>query len=225
MLSAEAVRLAAIEVLRPTTAVEAGSGFPTLAGLMVLDTRDIALEELDPEAAYTPVLALYTMASDAALRGEMAAAGDTAATAVLEIVAELAVDVGNGPVDAMVASDPEARLVLAALCAQARYLLEFSQSGLLWRRIVKRVIRLEEETFAAPQLGVRWQRTTMRYHVEIADDDFDMAGGGLPQPIRRLYEALPDQSYAKAKLAALANHFTAEVLPHLDGGTANWPDE
>lgn len=223
MLSAEAMRLAAIEVLRPTAAVEAGSGFPTLAGLMVLDTREIAIEELDQLSTYTPVLALYTMESDVVLRGEMAAAGDTIATAVLEIVAELAVDAGDGQADALVANDAQARLVLAALCAQVRYLLEFSQSGLLWRRIVKRVIRFEEQTFAAPQLGVRWQRTTMRYHGEVSDDDFDMAGGGLPQPIRSLYEALPGQSYAKAKLAALAAHFEAEPLPHLDGGTANSP--
>ncbi|MGG7581026.1 hypothetical protein [Rhizobium sp. Nf11,1] len=224
MLSAEAMRLAAIEILRPTAAVEAGSGFPTLAGLMVLDTRDIAIEELNQTATYTPVLALYTMGSDAVLRGEMAAAGDTVATAVLEIVAELAIDAGSGPADALVANDPEARLVLAALCAQTRYLLEYSQAGLLWRKIVKRVIRFEEETFAAPQLGVRWQRTTMRYHVELTDDDFDMTGGGLPQPIRRLYEALPDQSYAKAKLAALASHFPAEVLPPFEGGDAYGPE-
>jgi hypothetical protein len=225
MLSAEAVRLAAIEILCPTSAKAVGTGFPTLAGKLVLDTQDIALQQIDQTRSFTPVLALYTIESAAVSRAEGAAEDDTAATTILEVVAELAVDAGEGQADALVASDPKARLVLAALCAQVRRQLQFSQAGLLWRKIVKRVVRVEEETFAAPQLGVRWQRVTMRFHCEIADDDFEMSAGGLPQPIQRLYEALPAQSYAKAKLAEMASHFTAEILPPFEGGDAYGPED
>ncbi|MBY5709716.1 hypothetical protein [Rhizobium leguminosarum] len=227
MLAAEALRLAAIEVLRPTAAVEAGTGFPTIAGVNVLDSREIAIEDIDTNKPYTPVLSLFTKESGAVLRGPMAAADDSEADAVIDIVAELAVvdRVDDNEFSAvMAATDPEARLVLAALCSQVRYLLEFSQAGILWRMISARTIRLEEQTFAVADLGIRLQRVTMRYHCQICDDDFDMDDGGLPQPIRRVYEALPAQSYAKAKLAALAAYFVAEELPPFEGGSAYGPE-
>jgi len=228
MLAAEALRLAGIEVLRPTAAVEAGTGFPTIAGVNVLDSREVAIEDIDTSRPYTPVLSLYTAESGVSLRGPMAAADDTEADAVIDIVAELAVvdRVDDNDFSAvMAATDPEARLVLAALCSQVRYLLEFSQPGILWRMISARTIKLEEQTFAVADLGIRLQRVTMRYHCQIRDDDFDMEDGGLPQPIRRLYEALPEQSYAKAKLGALAAYFVAEELPLLEGGYAYGPEE
>ncbi|MDI7924594.1 hypothetical protein [Ferirhizobium litorale] len=220
MLAAEALRLAAIEVLCPTACAIAGAGFPTLAGRRVFDSRAIAIVDLDRSADYTPALALYTPESGVALRGPMAAADDTVADAVLDIVAELAVateDGEGGFADALPATDPEARLVLVALCAQVRYLLERSQAGLIWRRLVRHVVKIEEQTFAVPELGLRWQRVTMRFHCEIRDDDF--GGAGLPEPIASLHAALPDQSYAKAKLAALASHFSPDALPDLGGVT------
>ncbi|WP_283196602.1 hypothetical protein [Rhizobium sp. BT04] len=227
MLSAEALRLAAIEILCPTAAAIAGEGFPTLAGRAVFDSRAAPLEDLDRKAPYTPVLSLYTPESGFALRAEAASADDTVADAVLDVVAELAVvnqDDDGEFADAMAATDPEARLVLAALCAQVRYLLDRSQSGGLWRGLVSHIIKVELQTFAVPHLGLRWQRVTMRFHCGIRDDDFDMEDGGLPQPIRRLYEALPAQSYAKEKLGALAAYFVAEELPPFEGGSAYGPE-
>jgi muconolactone delta-isomerase len=218
MLAAEALRLSAIEILLPTAVQESGP-YPTLAGYRVYDSRAVALEDLDQDGPYTPVLSLYTPESGAKLRGPHSAAGDTEADAVLEIVAELAVSaVDNGVtyVDAMPATDPEARLVLAALCAQVRRLLERSQVGGLWRRLVRQITETEYKTFAVPEIGLRWHRVTIRMHCEIRDDDFDMEAGGLPEPIKSLYASLPDASYAKAKLAALAAHFDPEILPALD---------
>jgi len=224
MLAAEALRLAAIEVLCPTSAVLSGAGFPTLAGSRVFDSRAAALEDLDRDApeGYTPVLAVYTPESGATLRASISAAGDTVATAVLEIIAELAIaiDDGDGMIaDAMAATDPEARLVLAALCSQVRYALEHSVAGRLWRSLVNHVIRIDEETFGVPELGLRWQRMKMRIHCEIRDDDF--SDQGLPEPIAAIYAKLPAQSYAKAKLAALAEHFSRDVLPSLDRVTVD----
>lgn len=221
MLAAEALRLAAIEVLCPTAAAIAGEGFPTLAGARVFDSRAAALEDLDRNApeGYTPVLALYTPESGVSLRSSMAAADDTVADAMLDIVAELAVaahDEDGEFADAVAAAetDPEARLVLAALCSQVRYLLERSQSGQIWRYLVNHVIKIDEQTHALPNLGLRWQRVTMRFHCEIRDDDFE--GDGLPEPIATIYDALPAQSYAKAKLGALAAHFGGDSLPQLN---------
>jgi hypothetical protein len=224
MLSAEALRLAAIEVLCPTASQESGSGYPTLAGKSVFDSRAAALEDLDPSAPYTPVLALYTSESGVSLRGHMAAADDTLADAVLDVVAELAVTANDDSgdfVDAMADDDPGARLVLGALCAQVRRELERSQRGNLFRRIVSRIVKVEQQAFAMPNYGLRWQRVMMRFHCEIRDDEFDMAPGGLPEPIRSLYEALPDGSYAKSKLSLLASYFHQEAFAPLEGIDVN----
>lgn len=221
MLGAEAVRLAAVEVLCPTDTAISGGVMPTLAGTRVLDSRAASLRDIDPEKPYTPILALYTPESGRRLRGPLAAADDIDADAVLDIVAELAVSVKDeagefADAAAVAETDPDARLVLAALCAQVDMLLTRSQSGALWRRIVRRVVNVDITTFAVPEFGLRFHRVTMRYHLEIADDDFDMDDGGLPEPIRSVFEALPDQSYAKAKLAALAAHFRGDPLPRLE---------
>lgn len=234
MLAAEALRLAAIEILLPTASQPNGP-FPTLAGPRVYDSRAMPLEDLyqngdvlenldetdevaEPHPAYTPVLSLYTPESGVKLRGPHAAAWDTEAEAVLEIVAELAVTATeNGVtfVDAMASGDPDARLVLAALCAQVRRALERSQAGGLWRQLVRQITDTQYKTYALPELGLRWHRVTITIHCEIRDDCFDMTAGGLPEPIKSLYDALPDESYAKSKLAALAAHFAAEPLPAL----------
>jgi len=226
MLAAEALRLAAIEILLPT-AVQGIGPYPTLAGERVFDSRAVALEDLDQSGPYTPVLSLYTPESGAKLRGPHAAAWDTEADATLEIVAELATraeapaspgDPEGGMIeyaDAMASGDPEARLVLAALCAQVRRELERSQAGGLWRKLVRQITETEYKTYAVPEIGLRWHRVNIRIHCEIRDDCFDMSAEGLPEPIKSLYEALPDQSYAKAKLAALGAYFAAEQLPAL----------
>lgn len=59
MLTAEAMRLAAYEALCPTTALAAGTGFPTLAGDRVFDSRAIAVDELDDSLVYTPSISLH----------------------------------------------------------------------------------------------------------------------------------------------------------------------
>lgn len=221
MLAAEAVRLVAMELLLPTAAQIGGGPYPTLAGARVLDSRAPSISDIDGEADYTPVLSLYTPESGVALRGPLTDAGDTDADAVLDVVSELCIvsrdTDGTEYADAMADGDPVARLVLATLASQVRRILEFSEGGLVWRRLVQRVIRVENRTFAVPEYGLRWQRMTTRFHLSICDDDFDVEEGGLPEPVRSVCEALPVGSYAKAKLAALAAHFPAEPLTPLHG--------
>jgi hypothetical protein len=214
MLSAEALRLAGIETLCPTHALVNDGGYPTLAGRLVLDSREVTLQELDVDREYTPVLALYTARSKVELAGDASSAWDTRAEATLEIVAELAVADGD-EADATATTDPEARLVLGALCSQVRYLLERSPQGSVWRKIVRHIISIEEETFAAPSLGVRWQRITMIVRCSIRDDQFQ--AGALPEPCASVLASLPDGSYARAKLLALAAHFPAQPVTPLEG--------
>ena len=222
MLAAEALRLTAIETLMPTAKVMAGEDLPTLAGKHVYDSRPVSLQSLDrnPPDGYTPVISLYTSEAAAQLMGEAAAADDTEATAMLVVIAELAVVSTDGDeefVEPMAEDDPEARLVLAALCSQIRFLLERSVSGGAWRHLVRHIVKVDMSTFAAPDFGMRFQRVMMRFACSIRDDDFDVDEGGLPEPIRSVYAALPEQSYAKEKLGALAAHFLPDPRPPLEG--------
>ena len=105
--------------------------------------------------------------------------------------------------------------MLAALTSQVVYLLAHAPSGSFFRRIVKSVTNIEVKTFAVPEFGLRYQRQTVRLRCEIRDDDFDVPPGELPEPCRTLLSRLPAQSYARAKLTALAAHFAQQPVPPL----------
>ncbi|MDD1499803.1 hypothetical protein PVA19_15380 [Agrobacterium sp. CNPSo 3708] len=223
MLSAEALRLVAIEALCPTEAIAGEIAFPTLAGRRVYDSKAAPLEDLDRSSEDgTPVLSLYTLESGVKPRGLASADTDSVASAVLEVIAEIAIvarDGGEEYADAA-ETDPEGRLVLAALCAQVRHCLMFSQRGALWRKIVRQVEDIDQKTFAVPELGLRFQRVNMRFHCSIRDDEFATAGG-LPEPLASVFNQLSEQSYAKAKLQSLAGQFQPAILPRLQGVDLN----
>lgn len=230
MLSPEALRLVTIETLRPTAAMKGLEAFPTPAGKNVLDSREAALSDLDSEREYTPVISVYTVESSHAARGEAAGLDDVSCIATMDIVAELAQASSDGDGEfafAIAEGDPQARLVLAALCAKIRFLLEFSEKGVAWRRLAGRVIGLDETTFAVPDIGLRLMRITMRYRIEVQPDDYATAAGGLPEPIASVVAALPNGSYAKTKLTELAEMFSAEPAEPLGAinGTAGLPGE
>lgn len=222
MLTAEAARLAALEVLCPTSAIAADAGYPTLAGSRVFDSRLVGIDDLDPDAKFTPVLAVFTSDTSSAPRGEAASYGDNAAQCALEIVVELAVastDEDGAPfADAMPADDWDARLVLAALCGQVRRLLEFDERGYLFRRFVRQILRWDEEAFAVPQLGARWHRVTMRATLSLPDDEFTEAAG-LPGTLGALASLLPAGSPAAQKLQKLAAYFATVPRTPLEGIT------
>ena len=110
--------------------------------------------------------------------------------------------------DALATSDPKARLVLGALCAQVRQALVRGPGSEAFRRIVRSVDEVRIEPFALPQMGLRWMRSTMSFSCSIADDVFTDAAG-LPDPVRRLMASLPEGSYALAKLNELDAMFHA----------------
>lgn len=214
-IAAEIVRLAAVESLSP-----AGAGtFPTLARERVFDSRRPSLDNLEFGKEYTPVLSLFTRKSESARRGAGQGSVSRNGRTILEVVAELAVaskDEDGAFVDAMVGSDPKARIVLAVLCAQVRFALTAGPTGVIFRKAVIAVESIDEEGFAVPELGLRWQRTTMLFDCLIPDDDFTPAGG-LPQPAAGIPAMLPDNSYAKATLLSMAAQFgSADQLPVLD---------
>lgn len=220
MLSGEAARLAAIEVLCPTSANRGDSPFPTLAGRNVFDSRATAVNDLAEDLRRTPTIAIYTRDAMVDRRGGASAYGDNEARVVLEFVIELAVLVddeegGGAPIAWPEAgSDPEGRAVLMALAAQVRRLLEYSEAGALFRKTIKAVERIDWEPFAVADLGLRFQRVTLRMTCAVRDDVFGDAAG-LPEPLKTLQDALPEGSYAKGKLAELAAAFVVEARTSL----------
>lgn len=224
MLSVEALRLAAVEVLNPYAANVADEGFPTLAGRNVFDSRAAAINEIDPDRDYTPVLSIYSAEAERKLRGAAADWDDADVSAVLEIVAELAVvarDDNEDYVDAVAGDDPDARLVLAALCGQVESILMTSEVGRLFRRFCISVDRIEHVPFAVANLGLRWQRTLMRVHCTLPADQYTDAGG-LPPTVAELHTALPEGSYAKGRLGKLAEAFAARDRTALE--TITWSE-
>ena len=214
-IAAELARLTAIECLAPTAQLQAGEAgvFPTVAGARVYDSRAVAVDELDRAAKYTPVLALYTRKSESARRGPAQGSVDRNGRTTLAIVAELAVaardEAGGEFADALADDDPEARILLAGLCAQVRWLLTRADGGWLFRRAVMAVDGIEFEPFAVPNLGLRWQRTTMLFDCQIPDDHF-LEAGGFPLPASQIISLLPEDGYARRALDRLSAYMPAD---------------
>jgi hypothetical protein len=206
MLSAEAVRLLAIEALLPTASLPDGP-FPTLAGARVFDSRAAAITDIDAGAPYTVAISLYTPESGSKTRAPGAAMDDRVSDCVLDVVAELvtAVEGENGEtyVEPLADGDATTRLVLAALVSQINHRLMLAAEGQAWRSLVRDVLEIEQKTVSVPEFGLRLQRVVTRFHLSIVEDDFDLVAGGLPQPMRGVWQSLPDGSYAKDKLGEL----------------------
>ncbi|BDA84972.1 hypothetical protein Sa4125_25140 [Aureimonas sp. SA4125] len=218
MLAAEAMRLASVEALSPTAAILAGGPFPTMARDKVFDSQAIRYEDLIDGVDFTPSIAVYTDDSRSVRRGDGATSTIGFASATLTVVCDLSVGItgeGDPYADAMATTDPVARLVLGALCSQVKQTLVRGPTSAAFRRIVKSVDEVRIDSFALPDMGLRWMRNTMRFSCTIADDEFTDAAG-LPQPIQRLMQALPAGSYAKAKLLALHAAFLATDRDALD---------
>ncbi|MEP9378390.1 hypothetical protein ABLE91_16865 [Aquabacter sp. CN5-332] len=220
MLAAAALRLAAIEALCPTAAIDSGEGFPTLALHRVYDSRAISSAELEAGSPFTPTLSVFTEDTRIERRGAGATSAIGNASTDLVVVAELAElarDEANGNLDtdAVINGDAEMRIVLEALTAQARSVLVRQPAGDAFRRIMKAAPLVRIEPFGLPQYGVRFMRNVMTFTFEIADDKFTDAAG-LPEPMASVAAALPDGSYAKQRLAQLAAAFSATAREQLE---------
>lgn len=210
-IAAEMARLTGIESLAPTASIASGTGFPTLAGRNIFDSRRISISELSPES-FTPAVSLYTRKAESPRRGLGQGSVERFGRTTLEIVAELAIrasDEGGEYTDAMPDDDVSARLILAALCAQIVQTLTASPGGLLFRKAVIAVEGIDYEPHAIPHLNLRWQRTTMLLDCLIPGDDFTV-GGQLPEPSATIAGLLPVGSYAAGILGALGARFAGQ---------------
>lgn len=219
MLARAALRLAAIETLAPTAAIESGQGFPTLAGHRVYDSRAISSADLEMRSGATPSISVYTEDAEVERRGSTATSARGNARCNLVLVVELADLVldegGNETADAICSSDPRMTMILEALAAQARDTLLRAPIGGAFRQIAKAFPDVKISTMSLPHYGVRFMRSVVVLSVEIPDDHFTDAAG-LPEPLNSVVAVLPEGSYAKGCLMQLAAAFRATTRDQLE---------
>lgn len=222
MIAIDAVRLAIVEILRPSAqvakleAAEAAT-FPTIAAHRVYDSRSIQLQDLDPNAAMTPTVAVYTDRGRWTRNGEGASYDDAVVTTAIDIVSELAVRAADEDGDFADAapSDPVARLRLGALVSQIVFALTASDDGNRLRRFAI-IDAIESHSFDIPSLGLRYLRTSTRLDIRLMCD-MRTEAGALPQPMRSFFDGLPAQSYARQSLAELEGAFDPQARAPLSG--------
>lgn len=215
-LSVTALRLAAVETLAPWAAVEAGTGYPTLAGRRVFDSRAVSMEDMG-DGSRAPAIGVYTEESRGDRRGEAAPSSPKDLTVDLVLELELAVvDEFDGEVTiGNPVSDPQAEAELDFMAAQVRRLLEREPGGALFRSICKAVQQVRVSPFRVTELGVRLSRRTMTLTCLIDDDEWSDEGG-LPEPLKTLSAKLPDGSYGRMVLDRIAAAIAPTVRDPLD---------
>lgn len=219
-----ALRLATIEALRPTAAVTAGTGFPTIAGKQVLDSELDPIGDLTPDQAQ-PVIAVYTEHDDG-MAGQKR--GGPPFLSTIDLVFEISVVVkvasGSDPTIFSVGNpetDPELEASLDFLEAQIKFTLLYSPVGQIWQTVAHNRVQVPRSVpHRTSEEGVRLAKRTMTWKVEVVDGCFDPApltkptGFDIfPEPLRSLAQALPAGSYAIAILNGLAAEPTAPVMP------------
>ncbi|MBB3771530.1 hypothetical protein FHS55_002129 [Angulomicrobium tetraedrale] len=221
MLARAALRLSAIEALCPTASVLAGTGegFPTMAQHRVFDSRQVLVNELDKRLPGTPCLSVYTEDTMVERRGGIATStiGDASADLIVVVeIAQKASDEDGEFAQAVIEGDALMRLTLEALGAQVRRVFTRDEKAAGLRRVLMSVQSIKVEPYALPQYGVRMMRDVMTFTCRIADDKYTDAPG-LPEPLKRVAEDLPDGAYAKAKLIELGAAFAATTRTPLAG--------
>lgn len=215
-----AVRLGAVEALAPTAAIVAGSGFPTLAGGNVYDSRMLPLDALS-ETVGTPIIAVYTETVRGDPRGPLQGSRDANLSVDLVLEIDLAIRIKVGDEDVIIPADSDwkGELVLDFLAAQARrVIIDAIERGVLLR-VVKQITDIEAFPMRLPDIGARLLRRTLRLRCAV-DDDRWSAAGGLPEPLATLRGRLPDSSLAAVQLDKIAAAIVApDPLPILAGVT------
>jgi hypothetical protein len=219
-----ALRLATIEALRPTAAVLAGMGFPTIAGIQVLDSSVEPIEDLKPDQAQ-PIIGVYTEHDDG-MAGQKRGGPPFLSTVdlVFEISVVVKVASGSDPTVFVVAdpeTDSELEASLDLLEAQIKFVLLYGPTGQIWQSIAHNKVHSPRSVpHRSSEEGRRLAKRTMTWRVEVQDYCFDpapvVAPTGFdvfPEPLKSFANALPPGSYALTILNGLAAEPTAPVMP------------
>lgn len=221
-LSRLALRLAAIEALRPTAALATDGPWPTIAAHHVYDAK---IDQIDDLAlgARAPVIAVYTDDTQSISRHE----GPPFEVEV-DLCFELSVaqmledpDDPDNYVPGIPVTDAESEASLDLMESSIRFALMYGPTGVLFRRVSgNRIKSISAKPARSAEEAVRLAMRSITMRVQIDDDCFDLSPAAalagvdaLPEPLRSVVNALPAGSYGKAIGLALSNAVPTAPVP------------
>lgn len=210
----EALSVAVLEALCPSAALAGTAPFPTTAAERVYLERVGALDDLAAEEPF-PVVVVYTERDEST-------PGDGAGPPFrrgMDLVLDLSVLVrlgeggeGEPSVVTVPATDRELYLALNVLEQQVRSALLSSAAGAHFRGLAQKIKSIISEPEREAEEGIKFAARRLTWSLQVPDDCFDAAPrtapsglARLPQPLRRIAEALMTTAYAADLAAALAD--------------------
>lgn len=226
-LARTALRLAAIEALRPTgslprPAAPAGGPWPTIARHRVYDAKIDAIDDL-AVGARAPVISVYADEDESTTRQK-----GPPFERYVELSFELSIaqlmenpDKPDEYEPAIPVTDAESEASLDLLETSVRFALIYGPTGTLFRKASgNRVMSIISRPTRSGEEAIRLAMRTVTMRVQIDDDCFNLAPDGteagldrLPQPIRGIVEALPDSAYGRAIAAGLSDYAPTAPVP------------
>lgn len=219
-LAAPALRHAACEIIAPHAAVQAGTGFPTIAEARVFADRGPEPADLAGAVGAVPTTALYTPIRLGAERGRSQSASTADWCIDLHVVLTMALVDGQSGEVVSAPSTPETEASLDFLGWQIRHLLLGGDHGSLFRKVVKRVCFSLTRSDYSDEKHLSLARHEMVMTCE-CDDALQSDGGGLPERIEAVRQMLPVGSPGRAyfdQFASATGPITRTPLTNIQVG-------
>jgi hypothetical protein len=220
MLARAFTRLCALEALRPSALLAADSGWPTLAGKYVSDSRIDPIDDNLESDERRPLIAVYS--EDGHLTKVAQAApfyrGEIDIVFEISVVGKYAVE-GGDPIVDYADTDAATEAQLDALEDQVFWCLHYSPTGKLFRKMTK--LPFEEWVSTPHRSGeeaIKLARRTLRGRIKLADFCYVADVATTPANLDRLppgLKSIADQLGGSTYLADLALGLarTASVMP------------
>lgn len=221
-LARTALRLAAIEALRPAASLAADGPWPTLARHRVYDAKIDQIDDLALKDR-APVVSVYTDDDES----QTAHSGPPFKRFV-ELCFELSIaQMAPSPDDpdlyeaAVPVTDAESEASLDLLESAIKFALMYGPTGRILRTVTgNRIEKITSKPTRTGEEAVRLAMRSLTMRVQIDDDCFDLAPlanatglDRLPQPLRGVVQALGETSYGRAIGTALAAASPAAPVP------------
>lgn len=211
----EALALSVLEALCPAAAVASGEGFTTNAGGRVFLERADPLDDL-AVGHRAAVIVIYTNIDD----GQRLSLGEYGRVIEVEIVismvAHVVADDGKPFFDVPI-TDRELFSALNVAEAQVRAALISGASGVLFRKVAKKVATIRSEPVREAEEGIKFAERRLTLSCEVPDDCLAPASAEgtdrLPDPLRKVAEALMTAGYQAEIAAAIAQAAPVQPAP------------
>lgn len=222
MLARAFLRLCTLEALRPSALLAADTGWPTLAGKYVSDSRIDPIDDLLDSDERRPLISVYSEdghLTKVAQAGPVFYAGHVDLVFEIAVVGKFAVDGSSEPIIDYADTDAATEAQLDALEDQVFWCLHFSPAGKLFRQMSK--LPFDEWVSTPHRSGeeaVKLARRTIRAKIKVNDVCYVADPATTPADLDRLppgLKAIADQLGGSTYLHDLALGLarSASVMP------------